>query len=119
MAAQSFGSGVVPPGVVISKMVMPDNSATGARWKRRPPLASASAGVSACGGLFQPSSLNSLRKSKFSKCWRVAVGLSGMAMNQRSPSEQIICGGGGGAEFELGAAAEKWAQKILHPPSRL
>jgi len=23
------------------------------------------------------------------------------------------------AEFELGAAAEKWAQKILHPPSRL
>src|ERR1017187_6442345 len=27
--------------------------------------------------------------------------------------------GGGRAEFELGAAAEKWAQKILHPPSRL
>src|SRR5689334_22803636 len=23
------------------------------------------------------------------------------------------------AEFELGAAAEKWAHKILHPPSRL
>jgi len=27
--------------------------------------------------------------------------------------------GGGRAELELGAAAEKWAQKILHPPSRL
>jgi len=27
--------------------------------------------------------------------------------------------GGGSAELELGAAAEKWAQKILHPPSRL
>lgn len=26
---------------------------------------------------------------------------------------------GGRAEFELGAAAEKWAHKILHPPSRL
>src|SRR5580704_17180640 len=26
---------------------------------------------------------------------------------------------GGPAELELGAAAEKWAQKILHPPSRL
>jgi hypothetical protein len=26
---------------------------------------------------------------------------------------------GGPAEFDLGAAAEKWAQKILHPPSRL
>jgi hypothetical protein len=26
---------------------------------------------------------------------------------------------GGPAEFELGAAAEKWAHKILHPPSRL
>jgi len=26
---------------------------------------------------------------------------------------------GGPAEFELGAAAEKWASKILHPPSRL
>jgi hypothetical protein len=26
---------------------------------------------------------------------------------------------GGSAEFELGAAAEKWAHKILHPPSRL
>jgi hypothetical protein len=25
---------------------------------------------------------------------------------------------GGPAELELGAAAEKWAQKILHPPSR-
>ncbi len=25
----------------------------------------------------------------------------------------------GPAEFELGAAAEKWARKILHPPSRL
>ena len=25
----------------------------------------------------------------------------------------------GPAEFELGAAAEKWAHKILHPPSRL
>ena len=25
---------------------------------------------------------------------------------------------GGPAEFELGAAAEKWAHKILHPPSR-
>jgi hypothetical protein len=25
----------------------------------------------------------------------------------------------GPASFELGAAAEKWAQKILHPPSRL
>jgi len=25
---------------------------------------------------------------------------------------------GGPAEFELGKAAEKWAQKILHPPSR-
>jgi hypothetical protein len=27
--------------------------------------------------------------------------------------------GGTSAEFELGGAAEKWAQKILHPPSRL
>ena len=27
--------------------------------------------------------------------------------------------GGGRAELELGAAAEKWAAKILHPPSRL
>lgn len=27
--------------------------------------------------------------------------------------------GGGRAELELGAAAEKWAQKILHPPSLL
>ena len=26
---------------------------------------------------------------------------------------------GSSAEFELGAAAEKWAEKILHPPSRL
>jgi hypothetical protein len=26
---------------------------------------------------------------------------------------------GGPAEFELGRAAEKWAEKILHPPSRL
>jgi hypothetical protein len=26
---------------------------------------------------------------------------------------------GGPAEFELGAAAEKWAQKILHPPTLL
>jgi hypothetical protein len=26
---------------------------------------------------------------------------------------------GGPAELELGAAAEKWAQRILHPPSRL
>ena len=26
---------------------------------------------------------------------------------------------GGEAEFELGRAAEKWADKILHPPSRL
>src|SRR5689334_4336044 len=26
---------------------------------------------------------------------------------------------GGPAEFELGRAAEKWAGKILHPPSRL
>jgi hypothetical protein len=26
---------------------------------------------------------------------------------------------GGPAEFELGAAAAKWAEKILHPPSRL
>jgi hypothetical protein len=26
---------------------------------------------------------------------------------------------GGPAELELGAAAEKWAEKILHPPSRL
>jgi len=26
---------------------------------------------------------------------------------------------GGPAEFELGRAAEKWADKILHPPSRL
>lgn len=26
---------------------------------------------------------------------------------------------GGPAELELGAAAEKWAQKILHPPSRV
>jgi hypothetical protein len=26
---------------------------------------------------------------------------------------------GGPARFELGAAAEKWAHKILHPPSRL
>ncbi len=26
---------------------------------------------------------------------------------------------GGPAEFDLGAAAEKWARKILHPPSRL
>jgi len=26
---------------------------------------------------------------------------------------------GGPAEFELGKAAEKWADKILHPPSRL
>jgi hypothetical protein len=26
---------------------------------------------------------------------------------------------GGPAELELGAAAEKWAQKILHPPSRM
>lgn len=26
---------------------------------------------------------------------------------------------GGPAEFELGPAAEKWAHKILHPPSRL
>jgi hypothetical protein len=26
---------------------------------------------------------------------------------------------GGPAEFELGAAAEKWKEKILHPPSRL
>jgi len=26
---------------------------------------------------------------------------------------------GGPAEFELGAAAERWANKILHPPSRL
>jgi hypothetical protein len=26
---------------------------------------------------------------------------------------------GGPAELELGAAAEKWAQKILHPPARL
>jgi hypothetical protein len=26
---------------------------------------------------------------------------------------------GGPAELELGSAAEKWAQKILHPPSRL
>ncbi len=27
--------------------------------------------------------------------------------------------GGGEAEFELGKAAEKWKEKILHPPSRL
>jgi hypothetical protein len=27
--------------------------------------------------------------------------------------------GGGRAELDLGVAAEKWAQKILHPPSRL
>lgn len=27
--------------------------------------------------------------------------------------------GGGPASFELGKAAEKWADKILHPPSRL
>src|ERR1700741_2381163 len=27
--------------------------------------------------------------------------------------------GGRSASFELGAAAEKWAQKMLHPPSRL
>jgi hypothetical protein len=27
--------------------------------------------------------------------------------------------GGGRAEFELGAAAETWAQRILHPPSLL
>ena len=26
---------------------------------------------------------------------------------------------GGPAELELGKAAEKWAEKILHPPSRL
>jgi len=27
--------------------------------------------------------------------------------------------GGGTASFDLGAAAPKWADKILHPPSRL
>ncbi len=26
---------------------------------------------------------------------------------------------GGPAHFELGSAAEKWARKILHPPTRL
>jgi hypothetical protein len=49
---------------------------------------------------------------------RLKIPFSGMNQVQADAEQLVISFGDGTAIFELGKAAPKWAEKILHPPTR-